>query len=884
MRARPLLAGWLLGALFVLLPAEGRAFPDGDGDGVPDFIDNCLTVPNGPAQDDQADADGDGRGDACECGDVTHDGIVNTTDARLIQRCAVGAIPCDDRCDVTGEGSCSTTDARLIQRFAVGELGKEALRCALRPPERTCTSLPAGVTRSSAAFVPPRLNPEMRAQVAAYRAADADASFSFYQCHVDGFATTPKASIPDYALPTLRALGLPLDPVSPERIPAPTDSPKYVQDLDSPDGMRREIPVQAEPPADPPPPDGEVDSDGIENDPGGTVVPVQEDRADPPLVLEPRDDSWEPPDEVLLRRESQAALPVLTAFLVREAELFGLDRDPTSGLPRVDSLELVDFWSGRFARRAELRQTVGGMPVLDGKTLVFFDANWNVIGISRMIATPSKLEIAPFSGGISAADAEQVARREVVARTGADPAELDTAVAERGADGIRRIVAWDVRISASAVPTLDFSVRIDAATGAVLNVSDDAQLFTDAKVRRWAYTSGDLTRPFQVVSKNFFTRDDNTLQHDFFFTVTDERGSGGTSTCNDTFRSTRWRSGAYGKTNGSQFIRHTHRSDRNFSLWSPAASSGSFQESHAYFWSRWYFQWIKQALKELGALPSNFSKWKRVQIVHNACIDDIGIARSSSKITAQHNEGESLYKIFLQEGCRSTNANCSSSDVGAGRRSSFRTCEGGGCNPTPSVIHHEINHFIMGSLFGIGSSVDCGDDRELKFLHEGTLGSAIPHAYWHHYYGVGFNPSTDRLFTANAVRGRVHASSASRLHLSDYRCEDNDGGGQQPYEAGRVAGQPMWELYFGREVVGNSIRNTLRPSTDTDFLIFSYWAADLVSASTWQDRWELANRWMQIAILYANPTPSQKAILKDDWCNIWDHHGLATYIHHSYCS
>lgn len=34
---------------------------DGDGDGVPDDLDNCPTLPNG----DQADADGDGRGDAC---------------------------------------------------------------------------------------------------------------------------------------------------------------------------------------------------------------------------------------------------------------------------------------------------------------------------------------------------------------------------------------------------------------------------------------------------------------------------------------------------------------------------------------------------------------------------------------------------------------------------------------------------------------------------------------------------------------------------------------------------------------------------------------------------------------------------------------------------
>jgi len=42
------------------------ATTDGDGDGVPDELDDCPTVPNG----DQADADGDGRGDACAGGSV----------------------------------------------------------------------------------------------------------------------------------------------------------------------------------------------------------------------------------------------------------------------------------------------------------------------------------------------------------------------------------------------------------------------------------------------------------------------------------------------------------------------------------------------------------------------------------------------------------------------------------------------------------------------------------------------------------------------------------------------------------------------------------------------------------------------------------------------
>ena len=61
---------------------------------------------------------------------------MNTIDARLIQRCAVGELPCADLCDVTGEGDCNTVDARLIQRLAVGELTKDDLYCAQRPERR----------------------------------------------------------------------------------------------------------------------------------------------------------------------------------------------------------------------------------------------------------------------------------------------------------------------------------------------------------------------------------------------------------------------------------------------------------------------------------------------------------------------------------------------------------------------------------------------------------------------------------------------------------------------------------------------------------------------------------------------------------------------------
>jgi hypothetical protein len=45
---------------------QATAPPDTDGDGVPDDIDNCPTVPN----PDQTDSDGNGLGDACDAGPV----------------------------------------------------------------------------------------------------------------------------------------------------------------------------------------------------------------------------------------------------------------------------------------------------------------------------------------------------------------------------------------------------------------------------------------------------------------------------------------------------------------------------------------------------------------------------------------------------------------------------------------------------------------------------------------------------------------------------------------------------------------------------------------------------------------------------------------------
>lgn len=123
---------------------------DSDGDGTADPHDNCSLVGNADQADSDADGvgdvcgrctsgpdtDGDGIHDACECGDISGDGLVNTADARLIQRCAVGeplSVCSSLLCDASGDGRCNTGDARLVQRLAVGSLTKANLSCSSRP-------------------------------------------------------------------------------------------------------------------------------------------------------------------------------------------------------------------------------------------------------------------------------------------------------------------------------------------------------------------------------------------------------------------------------------------------------------------------------------------------------------------------------------------------------------------------------------------------------------------------------------------------------------------------------------------------------------------------------------------------------------------------------
>ncbi|CAG0955150.1 Alpha-agarase [Methanosarcinales archaeon] len=80
---------------------------DTDLDGIKDVVDNCPSVPN----PDQADIDGDGKGDACDTSDdrdTDLDGVLDTVDNCL-------SVPNPDQADIDGDGkgdACDTSDDR----------------------------------------------------------------------------------------------------------------------------------------------------------------------------------------------------------------------------------------------------------------------------------------------------------------------------------------------------------------------------------------------------------------------------------------------------------------------------------------------------------------------------------------------------------------------------------------------------------------------------------------------------------------------------------------------------------------------------------------------------------------------------------------------------
>jgi hypothetical protein len=98
------------GHLAGTLPAPAG---DADGDGVQDALDVCPLL----ADAAQADANGDGIGNPCQCGDVSNDGLVTWADVTALRAFLAGSgpLPAPQKCDVGGAG-CDVVDAVRLRR------------------------------------------------------------------------------------------------------------------------------------------------------------------------------------------------------------------------------------------------------------------------------------------------------------------------------------------------------------------------------------------------------------------------------------------------------------------------------------------------------------------------------------------------------------------------------------------------------------------------------------------------------------------------------------------------------------------------------------------------------------------------------------------------
>ncbi|MFQ5513870.1 MAG: thrombospondin type 3 repeat-containing protein [Myxococcota bacterium] len=109
-----------------------RITNDRDADGVLNSADLCPAYPDGPMG--QIDTDGDGIGDACQCGDLSDDGRVNILDRVILSRFLAGM---SDAADAPVE-KCSVVD---------------------RDPGPTCDVSDVAVLRQALAFLDPGIAP-----------------------------------------------------------------------------------------------------------------------------------------------------------------------------------------------------------------------------------------------------------------------------------------------------------------------------------------------------------------------------------------------------------------------------------------------------------------------------------------------------------------------------------------------------------------------------------------------------------------------------------------------------------------------------------------------------------------------------------------------------
>ncbi len=706
--------------------------------------------------------------------------------------------------------------------------------------------------------------------VEAFKKKDPNARFTWFRGHVNSFSTAPKKTVSSYSLSILEKNGLSTATHEFQWVRT-TTTLNVGGDWDS--EFTKPLPYPGEEPA-----NGHSETK-LPADKG--VISQNEN-----VIIDnrpaPRPQKM---GTILQKNERKIAKQILRAFFKQHNDVFKLeDEQIQNGLP---NLKLVRYGIGEFSRRMVFQQYVNNLPILDGKTIVLLDLNWNVTNISRQIATKQKLQV-NHNDLLKKERILKMAVAEVSQKFKVSLDEWEIKEARRGIDVIRGIVAWKVRAVASG-QDFDLTIKVHGRTGEILNISDNIDRYTDAKLKRWAYSGGDFTEPYEILSTNIFTQNDDTLEHNFFYMANDEE-EGGNGTCTETSPNSKTTPPAYGTTNGNNYIRPTIRPDRDFSLWNPKSAKGRFGEGQVYYWARAFVLWLKESLDANGVLPASTSDYPKVLIIVNACDDGAGVHKSSFDVTTLDNKGEGTNTILLPERCRKGNANCHPSqydDSNSGHQYTY--LDNGGYH-APGVVHHELNHFILRAYYDVDATLECSQGVELKYLHEGGPGRTIPQMFWHHYYNVGYAPlkldetlNSNKLFQSDDPSGKPHQDTGDINTLVSWQCGPNDKDDPNyvnPYQAGGVVAQPLWEIYHGKKVESTDILSMARPAEDLGMLKSTYWALDMVSGSIWKDRWEMANRFMEYWEQYSSAASSTKS----DWCDVWEHHGLRTYIDTLYCS
>jgi hypothetical protein len=694
--------------------------------------------------------------------------------------------------------------------------------------------------------------------VAAFQERDPNASFGYFNGYVDRFSTSPRSTVPDYARGVLDRAGLSTEPREPRLLPDPVHArqrPKPAFDRDA--NPKVQLPLV---PEEDTPQRTRGRDDGADE---GRVPDIRFERSEPAPDRQEMVE-WQRPDERQYQAQRRVVEPILQSFLSQHSDVFGID-----GERAARTLRLVDYQPGAYVSMARFDQLLDGSePVIYGNTIVEFDVNWNVIGISRAILTPEKLNVPELDEGAITTDTSvhnavrEVARVTRTATRAWEPLRAPV----RGVDPVRELRVWDVELI-NHRDSKHYAAIVDAQTGRVLNTSSlVSEAPSGADLNRWWFGGGNQMNPTQVVSTNIYTRSSNTLEHDFFYMKSDHRCEGEPrQDCDATGHDTEWCAGAHGAAGGASQIRATRRNQLDFVNYFPGGHTQGFAETNAYFWSRYYMQWLKPGLDALGKLPASAANYPRVLMIVNCCRGGSAHHRSYN-ISTVHGKGEDspVIRLAHRDSTRNSWHNAA--------------CEGGGCFDNPSNIAHELNHFVLWEFFDVSSVLDCNGGVQGRFTHEGALGTVLPHAFWHNFYGIGYEPSsTDHLYFSHSDIGRVHTGSGNNLTLANHLCVDYE---DDPYRAGRVVGQPLWEIYHGNRIDGSDAIPTWYPSTDRDFNVIVHWAAELQMASTYKDRYELANRVMEIMDKHSN-LPSQG---KQDWCAIFEHHGLRTFIDEDYCS